>query len=334
MRTASIHKHSSLFVSAVAAALLSCQALAQHSSIDRVVAFGASLTDSGNAFVWLSEPENRGCGASANVPPFDLLDDFLAPDGPYATGGHHYSNGATWVEGLGRSLALAGNARPALQNTGIEASNYAVGGARAVADYRCRFNLPAQIGVYVDDFAQTSARTLVAIEIGGNDVRDALVAAAGGQSPAPYIQSALGSLAGSITRLYFHGARKFLVLNVPDIGKSPAVRMLDQVYPGIAEFAGVLASAYNDGLLGVVQALGALPGIDVRILDIHATLNDVVAHPGTHGFVNATAACITPNQPPFKCTKPDTYVFWDGIHPTRALHAIIAQQAIAVISAP
>ena len=75
-----------------------------------------------------------------------------------------------------------------------------------------------------------------------------------------------------------------------------------------------------------------MPGIDVRILDIYSTLDSVVAQPGAYGFVNATDACITPNQAPFKCAKPDTYVFCDGIHPTEALHAIVAQQAIAAVS--
>jgi phospholipase/lecithinase/hemolysin len=178
--------------------------------------------------------------------------------------------------------------------------------------------------------------TLVTIEIGGNDVRDALVAAAlGGQDPAPYIQDAIVSLADNIGQLYGHGARRFLLFNVPDVGKTPAVRMLDQLYPGIAAFAGALSQAYNDGLALTVQGLvGALPGIDIRILNVYATLNHVVAQPGTYGFVNATDACITPNQPPFKCRKPDEYVFWDGIHPTQELHAIVAQQAIAVVSAP
>ena len=334
MRASNIYKQLILFVSSVAFALLSSHALGDHSSIDRVVTFGTSLSDTGNAFIWLSEPANRGCGTPLNVPPYDALDEFLVPDGPYAKGGHHFTNGATWVEGMARSLALAGNTRPALQSIGTEASNYAVGGARAVADYPCRFNLPTQVSTYLADFPETSASTLVAIEIGGNDVRDALVAAAGGQDPAPIIQNALASLTESIFTLYGHGARKFLVLNVADVGKTPAVRMLDQLFPGIASFADTLTTAYDGGLVLAVQGLKALPGIDVRILDVYAMLNKVVAHPENYGFVNVTEACVTPDRPPFECAKPDTYAFWDGIHPTQALHAIVAQQAISVISAP
>ena len=323
-------------VVAVAVLLASAPLFAQPADIDRVVTFGASLSDAGNAFVWLSQPENRPCGIPINVPPYDALED-LVPSGPYAKGGHHFTNGETWVERLARGLALAGNTRPALRNPGHKASNYAVGGARAIANYPCRFNLPAQVAAYLGDFPQTSPLTLVAIEIGGNDVRDALVAALSGQDPAPYIQAAVGSLAYNITQLHAHGARRFLVLNAPDVGKTPAVRLLDQAYPGVAAFAGTLSQAYNGALAqaayGPQGLTTALPGIDLRILDVYTILNDVVAFPSMYGFVNATDACVTPNRPPFACTKPDTYAFWDGIHPTAALHAVVAEQALAVLSA-
>ena len=332
MRTSSIRRRLTLFSSSVALSLLSCAALAQAPGIDRVVLFGASLTDTGNGFVWLSQPANQACGTPLNVPPYDALDEFAIPDGPYAKGGHHITNGATWAEGMARSLALAGNARPAFANPGMKASNYAVGGARAVAGYPCRFNLPDQVSAYLADFHQTSPGTLVAMEIGGNDVRDALVAAAYGQDPAPYVQNALFSVGNSVATLYAYGARRFLMLNVPDIGKAPAVRLLG---PAAVAGGGALSMLYNFNLAQLSQQLMlGLPGSDIRILDIHATLDAIVANPGAYGFANVSDACVTPKQPGFECKKPDTYVFWDGIHPTKAVHEIIARQAIGVISAP
>lgn len=322
-----------LLAASLVLALLCGPALAQRSGADRLVIFGTSLSDSGNAFVWLSDPVNQSCGSRLNVPPYDLLDDLLVPDGPYARGGHHFTNGATWAEGLARQLALAGNARPALGSRGVQASNYAVGGARAV-DFPCRFNLPDQIGAYLTDFPQISPQTLIALEIGGNDVRDALVAAASGQDPAPYVQTALAGLANSIATLYARGARNFLLVNVPNLARAPSVRMLDLQVPGAAALAGQLTLFFNAGFADVVQYAKGLGGADVRVLDLHTLLEQIVTNPGTYGFKNATDACLTPNVPPFACGQPDTYVFWDGVHPTQAVHALMAQQAIAVMSAP
>lgn len=318
--------------SATALALLCGQALAQYDDVDRLVVFGSSLSDTGNAFVWLSAPANQACGIRLNMPPYELLDDNLTPDGPYARGGHHVTNGATWAEGLARHLALAGNARPALRNDGGKASNYAVYGARAV-NHPCRFNLPDQVGAYLADFAQASARTLVAIEIGSNDVRDALLLAATQQDPMPALQQALDSLVYQVGLLRAHGASKFLFVNVPDLGKTPAVRRLDLQFPGLAAAATALAQAYNQGLAGVVGYVNST-GAQARTLDVFTLLNQVIDDPAAYGMSNTTSACLSPGLPPFVCKKPDGYVFWDGIHPTKAMHAIVAQQAIALVSAP
>jgi phospholipase/lecithinase/hemolysin len=335
MHDSNIPRRLARFASAIALALLSCSALAQPKTIDRLVFFGGSLTDTGNSFIWLSSPAGQGCGVPLSVPPYDMLDPFIVPDGPYARGGHHFSNGANWAEGVARALALAGNARPAFSGPGTQASNYAVGGARAVAGYPCRYNLPAQVAAYRADFAQTSERTWITMEIGGNDMRDGLVAVLVSQDPAaagPYISRALESIGESVGVLYAHGARKFLLLNVPNIGLAPAVRPFGPVAVSVGDS---VSKAFNDNLVLLTQGLKALlPGSDIRILDLYTTLNEVVASPGSYGFANWTDACVTPNQPPFACKQPDSYLFWDGTHPTKAMHAIIAQQALAKIAAP
>src|SRR5215510_6550592 len=124
MQAPSFGKRFVVLASSVALVLLSSTTLAQHTNTDRLVAFGTSLSDTGNSFAWLSDPANAACGTRLNVPPYDALDDLLVPDGPYAVGGHHYTNGATWLEGTARYLALGANARPALESAGTEASNY------------------------------------------------------------------------------------------------------------------------------------------------------------------------------------------------------------------
>jgi phospholipase/lecithinase/hemolysin len=303
------------------------QTLAHRSGIDRIIAFGASLTDSGNSYYWLSLPENQSCG-KIYMPPFFMLDQSLIPDGPYAIDGqYHFSNGPTWIEGFARYLALAPNAQPAFSNENKSLTNYAVGGARAVADYPCRVNLPEQLQNYFADYSRTSPRTLVTLEIGANDVRDALFAGVQGKDPAPYIEDAIASIGHTLSILYMHGARKFLVMNVPDLGKTPAVRMI----PGGSESASILTDVFNQNLISVLKNIKRLPGAKVKLLDVNAKLDDVVKHAEDYGFTNVTDACVKSNQNPYKCATPDTYLFWDGIHPTEAMHEIVAQQAMSVI---
>jgi phospholipase/lecithinase/hemolysin len=287
---------------------------------DRIVAFGASLSDPGNAFAL------RG---GANTPPDYLLDPLLVPSAPYARGGHHFSNGATWVEQFARSTGLAGTVRPAFEGEG-GATNFAVGGARAYED-GINVNLSAQVEAFLQQAGQTaSPDALYTIEMGGNDIRDALVAYPAGSGP--ILHDAIVSIVSNVGRLYAAGARNFIVWRAPNVGLTPAIHTLDHLRPGAVQLATGLTQAFNGGLDAALPQVSNLPGIRIVRLDAYRLLNDIVADPAAFGLTDVTSPCVTPDIAPFTCQTPDEFLFWDGIHPTKAVHAIIAQEAASALS--
>lgn len=317
------------FVLAACALAGSAAATAQP-RFDSLVIFGTSLSDPGNFFA---------LAGGTNTPPSYEVDPLLVPSVPYARGGHHFSDGATWVEQLARSLGMAASAKPALANESNKGANYAVGGARA-NDIATGFNLADQTGVFLRDRGGVaSSRALYVVEMGGNDIRDAITAfvAAGGGingqlAAGAVIQRALAAIGGNIYTLWNAGARKFLVVNAPDVGLTPAIRALDAVNPGVAGLASGLSQAFNAGLEGEVLAkLSGLPGIEFSRLDIHSKLQEIVKDPPAFGLSDVTHACITPQVAPYHCKEVREYLFWDGIHPTAAAHGIVAQAAAAVL---
>ena len=88
--------------------------------------------------------------------------------------------------------------------------------------------------------------------MGGNDIRDALVAYPTGHGA--ILQAANISIFNNIMRLYAAGARTFIVWRAPNVGLTPAIRRLDTISPGAAQLAKGLTQGFNAGLDGVVDA--------------------------------------------------------------------------------
>ncbi len=307
-----------MLMTCLAMALAMPGRVAAQSRFSGMVVFGTSLSDSGNAFAL------RG---DQSTPPDFTLDPLLVPTAPYAKGGHHFSNGATWIEQFARSIGLGGSVRPAFATIDPTATNYAVGGARAYED-GINVNLTQQVSAFLQR-GSARADALSVIEMGGNDIRNAFVVYAGGGDGGPILQAALGSIAVNIQRLYAAGARDFLVWAAPNVGLTPAIRALGPAAAGLATY---LTQVFNGNLAGIVAQLSAgLPGSNFARLDAFALQNAIVAEPWAFSLSNVTTACVTPNVAPFTCHNADEFLFWDGIHPTRAGHAILAQEAARVL---
>ena len=285
---------------------------------DRFIVFGDSLSDPGNAFA---------LSGNQSVPPYETLDEFLVPSAAYAIGGHHLSNGATWIEQLGKTLKVNRSVGPAWR-VPESFSNFAVGSARA-RDDGLNVNLTDQVAMFnaLPNSAELLDKGLVVIWIGGNDVRDATIL----RMPI-IIEEAITAIGDNIASLYQQGARDFLIVNSPDIGLIPSIRMADMMFPGLARGATMASIGFNAALGALLDSLQSLlPGIHFNRLDAFQLLRDAVADPQSFGLNNAVDACVTPGIPPFTCKQPGKYLFWDGVHPTRAGHTIFAEQAYATL---
>jgi outer membrane lipase/esterase len=251
---------------------------------------------------------------------------FLVPSAPYAKGGHHLSNGATWIEQLGQTLKLNRSNGPAWRNPGVF-TNYAVDAARA-RDDGLNVNLGDQVAAFAEqETGELLDGALVVLWVGSNDVRDAAVS---GGDPG-IIAAAITAIQDNILVLYGMGARDFLIGNSPDIGLIPSIRMADVFFPGLAAGATALSVGFNDALTSLLDALeSGLPGVSFTRLDSFSFLQDAVA--GNLGLVNTMDACIMPGVPPYSCRKPDDYLFWDGVHPTKAGHALLAEYAHSLLA--
>jgi len=283
---------------------------------ERLVVFGDSLSDPGNAFVLTMD---------VALPPFELI-----PSAPYARGGLHFSNGRTWVEQLAAVFDAGRSTRPALLRP-VVFSNYAVGGTRARP--AGAFDLATQVALFQRDFGgQAPADALYVLYMGGNDLRDALAALAsdpGGATSFGILQAALFAIRDNLLALHAAGARRFLVPNAPNLALVPAVRAQGPAAQAAAQF---LSATFNDQLAVLLDGLEAALGPGIARLDVYGILNQVVAAPATAGLTEVEQPCITPGTrvKPF-CAEPDEYLFWDGIHPTRAGHRILAEHAAAAL---
>lgn len=283
-----------------------------------LVVFGDSLADSGNNAI-LANTYYDGARTAA---PFDGP---LVPTLPYASG--TYSNGPVWTQYFASSLGMS--LTPSL----LGGNNYAFGGARVGSDGSVP-SLVSQMGTYLTGNT-VSANTLYVIEGGGNDARDVLGLYGAGLVTeanaliASYVQGIVGMVAGLAGR----GAEHFMLWNITDLGLAPAITALG---PNASAGASAIVAGMNQALLGALDFY--LPDSvmdDIVLFDAYTGLRDIVGNPAAYGLSNATDACADQLASP-NCiaNDADRYFFWDGIHPTTAGHAVMADLALAALPEP
>ena len=306
---------------AAALALAAAPAFAQATAASndhpysQTVFFGDSLTDSGHfrpALIQVAGPEAALVGKFTTNPWLvwsEYLADFYGTDATAANQG---------------------------------GDNYAVGGARSGTDVVGALgptpSMTTQLASYLAATGGTvDPNALYTVWGGNNDVFAAVATAGAGGDPAPVIGGAVAAQVGVVGTLQAAGAQYILVPTIPDIGLTPGFR----AQGAAAQGAGTqLSAAYNDALFGAF----AQAGLRVIPLDTFHLFQEVVANPAAFGFSNITGTACQPQITAQSLTcNPNTYVtpdaatsyaFADGVHPSGAAHAVIADYATSVLEAP
>jgi phospholipase/lecithinase/hemolysin len=284
-------RSSSMLTSVLAACvvLIPLTAQAQY-PYDSVIAFGDSLLDNGNLFA---------LSGNAFPPP------------PYFQG--RFSNGPVSPELLAARLGV-----PLIDN--------AFGGA--FTDTHTVFdgthpgnpNIPGAPGMqgevssYVAAHPAVNPNALYIVWGGANDYLN------GGQTN-PFIP--VGNLTAEITSLASHGARYFLIPNLPDLGSLPAT-----IGTPFSTPLNQLTAAHNQILAGSIQSLQtSLPGDRFFLMDDNSVVASIQANPAAFGFTDATHAYLS--NP---VGNPNNYLFWDIVHPTSPGQSLLANLGFAAVT--
>lgn len=310
------------------AAGLPAGASASLTHLSDLFVFGDSLSDAGNSGLLSAQ----ATGGTVVFPP-----------APYVGG--RYSNGPVAVEYLWK-LYNPGDDSFAPSLAG--GTNYAVGAATTGVESYNSVNPSVPSGlrpVYdgtgsawqLEAFAAQRpafdpATSLFFVWQFPNDVFYSLVTGnlpskvTGGPGGPNLIANGLDNIATIIETLAAAGAQRFLVPNMVDLGSTPAFRG----DPATAAALTGLTDLFNDNLsllLGALETL--LPSVKIVEFDTNAALKALVANPGAYGLTVTDQACLA--NP---ACDPDTWLYWDGVHPTTVVHGILASQLRAAVPEP
>ncbi|MGN6788207.1 MAG: autotransporter domain-containing protein [Rhodanobacteraceae bacterium] len=340
---------------------------------DQMVVFGDSLSDNGNLSLASQLPQIVRFTTNPGQTGIESVADYLGvPMTPALAGGTDFAFGGAGLLNNSPGTPSSVPLLPAqlgmyLQATGNKADPnalYAIwggandvfyaatsGAAAATAQQLIQQNIAAQVqsaianNMIPNNPAAIAAFTAQITPIVTQQVVAQVTAGAGVSSLMDqaqiqaYLQQAATTELGMIGQLRQAGARYVMVFNLPNIGLTPSA--LAQGATAAGQLTG-LSITYNSALnAGLADA-----GVNIIPVNTFAMLTELISDPGRYGFTNTTApactgssfGCLPPGTPGATSTyqpgTQNTYVFADGVHPTTATHAMLAQYVESIITAP
>lgn len=301
--------------------LLFAAALASAQAYTSVVVFGDSLSDTGN----IAHLTQSSFAVRYPGPLFNYTDGRFT-DGVDTTPAARMYTGV-WVEQVAATLA----SKPLVKASLDGGTDYAFGGATTVDGTSVatvvsgptgNLNITLEnMGQQVTDYLATGPvitnKTLFVVWGGANDILRAKSAAD--------LTAAAARDAALVQRLIAAGATDIIVPNLPPLGAIPQ----NNGSPTAAAAATQAAQVFNQALAAGIVSLTPQTGKPLHVLplDVYTLFTTLIGPPLGGGLVNVTVSA----QGQSSSLNPDTYLFWDGLHPTTAGHHLLAVAAQALI---
>jgi thermolabile hemolysin len=308
-----------------------CQGTLARKGINRSVAMfaGADSAVSLNYTIWTNDSATQSAQINKMIVVGDSLSDnqnlwnatqWTLPNRTSWYMGH-FSNGNVWDEYMAANLKLP-------------AYNWAVAGAAADAYYVIP-GVSQQVDSVIT-YMQSAvnyryANTLFTMMIGGNDL----------VNYDRSVDSIIATEQQALEKLIAAGARNILLMNLPDLSRAPTFQQRGDGVHIAAQVA-----EFNRRLPLLRDTLQAKYGsaLVIRMFDTNALVSNILNFPSVYGVTNTTQSCLTIDSSSATnylsshalraaCTNPDTFVFWDTLHPTTRTHKILADAASVFVKA-
>jgi phospholipase/lecithinase/hemolysin len=276
---------------------------------NQLIIFGDSLSDNGNDFI--------ATGGALPAPPAYTAGRFT--NGPDVTPTTAFTG--VWHEQLAALLSL-----PVAQPSLTGGTNWAFGGADTTAGFS-PLGVPGlgiQVATFLGAQPNPSPTALYVLEGGANDLLDAAEApGATAASVAAAEVLAIQNLTSQIAGLAMSGAKDFLWFDVGPLDLAPET----QGSP-LKAALGSASLQFRSDVLAAVGPLQSTYGIQIAVVDLYSSYILWRSNPATFGLTNVNDPASFVGAP-----NPDTYLNWDGLHPTTKGHDLIAQTTIDSIDA-
>jgi phospholipase/lecithinase/hemolysin len=284
-----------------------------------IVVFGDSLSDTGN----VADLTAAKYGVRIPGPDADYTDGRFTDGADTEPFAENYFG--VWIE----QLAATFPSKPVVKASLDGGTDYAYGFAftgngSSVFTFGPSDSLSVNvnnIGQQITDYLATKPkitdRTLYVVWGGANDVLNAT-------TQDEVIEAGLNQIL-NIQRLIDAGATHLIVPNLPPLGLVP--RLNGSLTTSIPATEG--AQLYNEVLasgLALLRDVDRSGHIELAQLDVFTLFNKIVAAPPKFALANVTDSSQGAG------VDPDTYLFWDGLHPTTHGHNILAEQASKVLA--